>query len=65
MGDDRLDMTLDQWEVFRRLTEGFPEDRPAQVDTARLRQNLRLSPLERLRRLQREISSLRRLKARA
>lgn len=65
MGDDRLDMTVDQWEIFRRLTEGFPEDRPERVDTARLRQNLRLSPLDRLRRLQREILSLRRLKARA
>lgn len=56
MGTDRLDMTLDQWKIFRRLTERLPGDK---VDTEKLRRNLRLSPLERLRRLEREIRLLR------
>ncbi len=59
--DDRLGMTSEQWEIFQRLTHGYGEQDENGIDLSLLRQNLTLTPLERLRRLQAEVGSLRRL----
>ena len=56
--NEQLDMTDDQWAVFSRLTQGFPHHNQDGVDLSLLRDNLALSPLERLRKLQKEIASL-------
>ncbi|MBI3928478.1 MAG: hypothetical protein HY319_23250 [Armatimonadetes bacterium] len=49
---DRLGMTAEQWELFQRLTHGFPHHDPQGVDLSLLRENLKLSPSERLERLE-------------
>lgn len=59
MEEDRLGMTSEQWEVFTSLTRGFPNQDENWVDLSLLRENLKLSPLERLRRLERAVAELR------
>lgn len=59
--EDRLDLTPKQWEVFRRLTHGFPHHNQDGVDLSLLRENLALTPLERLNKLRQELASLYRL----
>lgn len=58
MSEDRLGMTNDQWESFQRLTRGFPNQNSDGIDLSLLRENLRMTPLERLRQLQRDLVAL-------
>lgn len=50
--EDRLGMTEEQWARFQTYTHGFGEQSESGVDISLLRENLRLTPTERLRRLQ-------------
>jgi hypothetical protein len=51
--EDRLGMTEEQWENFKRDTRGFPHQDENGVDLSLLRRNLSLTPTERLQSLQR------------
>ena len=46
---DRLGMTEEQWAQWQTYTHGFGEQDENGVDLSLLRQNLRLTPTERLR----------------
>jgi hypothetical protein len=50
--DDRLGMTEEQWEVFKRFTRGYGDQDENGVDLSLIRENLKLSPTERLRKHQ-------------
>jgi hypothetical protein len=50
--EDRLGMTEEQWEKFQKYTHGFGDQDENGVDLSLLRENLKLSPSERLDRLQ-------------
>ena len=50
--EDRLGMTEEQWETFKRLTRGYGEQTRHGFDVARLRASLRMSPAQRLAKLQ-------------
>ena len=50
--EDHLGMTDEQWAIFHRATHGFGEQDANGIDLASLRENLRLTPTERLRRHQ-------------
>lgn len=54
-------MTPEQWETFSSLTQGFPHQDESGVDLSLLRENLALTPLERLRRLERGVAALKAL----
>jgi len=45
-------MTNAQWQQFQTYTNGFGEQDENGVDVSLLRENLKLTPIERLRRLQ-------------
>lgn len=49
---EELGMTLEQYEQFQALTQGFPHQNEDGVDLSLLRQNLALTPGERLEKLQ-------------
>src|SRR5919201_1386317 len=49
--EDRLGMTEEQWERFQAYTHGFGEQDENGVDVSLLRENLRLTPSQRLERL--------------
>lgn len=46
--DDRLGMTPEQWVWFQRHTHGFGEQDENGVDLSLLRENLKLTPTERI-----------------
>jgi hypothetical protein len=50
--EDRLGMTEEQWETFKRVTRGYGDQDDSGIDRSLIRRNLRLSPSERLDRLQ-------------
>lgn len=50
--EDRLGMTEEQWMIFQAHTQGYGAQDENGVDITLLRENLRLTPGERLRRLQ-------------
>lgn len=58
MEDDRPGMTAEHWEVFTSLTHGLPHQDENGIDLSLLRENLKLTPLERLRRLERAVAEL-------
>jgi hypothetical protein len=49
--EDRLGMTDEQWERFQAYTRGFGEQDENGVDVSLLRENLRLTPEQRVRRM--------------
>ncbi len=52
MGDeDRLGMTEEQWAAFQAYTHGFGDQDENGVDLAALRENLKLTPTQRLEKL--------------
>ena len=54
--EDRLGMTDAQWAQWQAYTRGYGEQDENGVDISLLRQNLRLTPWERLAKLQRELA---------
>ncbi len=50
--EDRLGMTDEQWAQWQAYTRGYGEQDENGVDVSLLRQNLRLTPTERLRKHQ-------------
>jgi hypothetical protein len=56
--EDRLGMTDAQWEWFQRHTHSYGEQDENGIDLSLLRENLKLTPLERLRRMQRALGLL-------
>ena len=57
--EDRLGLTPEQWECFRRATQGFGEQDERGVDLSLLRENLKLTPTERLRKHDRALRLMR------
>jgi hypothetical protein len=53
--EDRLGMTEEQWAWFRQHTQGYGEQDENGVDVSLLRENLKLSPTERLEKHQRAL----------
>lgn len=53
--EDRLGMTDEQWAQWQTYTRGYGEQDENGIDISLLRQNLRLTPWERLGKLQREL----------
>ena len=53
---DRLGMTEEQWAQWQAYTRGFGEQDENGVDVSLLRRNLRLSPWERLEKMERELA---------
>lgn len=49
--EDRLGMTDEQWEAFQKYTHGFGEQDENGVDVSLLRENLKLTPTERVQRM--------------
>jgi len=54
--EDRLGMTGEQWVWFQAYTHGFGEQDESGVDVASLRENLRLTPSQRVEKLLRTIA---------
>ena len=52
---DRLGMTEEQWAQWQAYTRGFGEQDENGIDLSLLRQNLRLTPTERLRKHQKAL----------
>jgi len=50
--DDRMGMTEEQWAIFQRLTSGYGDQDENGIDLSLLRQNLMLTPDQRLRKLE-------------
>ncbi len=63
--DDRLGMTDDQWAQWQKYTHGYGEQDENGVDIAAIRRNLRLTPSERLSRLEQAVNSMRKLQRHA
>ena len=57
--EDRLGMTDDQWAQWQAYTHGYGEQDANGIDLSCLRENLRLTPTERLRRHQRALKLVR------
>lgn len=51
ISDDRLGMTPEQWEWFQSHVRGYGEQDENGVDVAALRENLRLTPTERVQKM--------------
>lgn len=49
---EELGMTPEQWEIFQQWTTGFPNQDENGIDLSLLRANLKLTPDERLTRLE-------------
>ncbi len=49
--EDRLGMTDEQWERFQAYTHGYGDQDENGVDLSLLRENLKLTPTERLKKL--------------
>ena len=56
--EDRLGMTEEQWAKFQAYTHGYGDQDENGVDLSALRRNLRLTPAQRLARLQQAVNSL-------
>lgn len=52
---EELGMTEEQWELFQRLTRGYGEQDEQGVDLSLLRENLRLTPTERIEKMRRAL----------
>ena len=50
--EDRLGLTEEQWAIFQKATHGYGEQDENGVDLSVLRENLKLSPTQRLNRLE-------------
>ena len=57
--EDRLGMTDEQWAQWQAYTRGYGEQDANGVDVSLLRQNLRLTPTERLRKHQKALRTYR------
>jgi hypothetical protein len=53
--EDRLGMTDEQWERFQAYTRGYGEQDENGVDVSLLRENLKLTPTQRLEKHQRAL----------
>jgi len=53
--EDRLGMTDEEWERFQAYTRGYGDQDENGVDLSLLRENLRLTPTERILKLQRAL----------
>jgi hypothetical protein len=53
--EDRLGMTPEQWAWFQQHTRGYGDQDENGVDLSLLRANLKLSPTERVQKLQRAL----------
>jgi hypothetical protein len=53
--EDHLGMTPAQWDWFQRYTRGFGDQDENGIDLSLLRENLKLTPTERVLRLQRAL----------
>lgn len=53
--EDRLGMTDEQWALFQEYTHGYGEQDENGVDLSLLRENLKLTPTERLEKNQRAL----------
>lgn len=60
--DDRLGMTEEQWTLFQSRTNGFSEQNDLGVDLSLLRENLRLTPLQRLQQHERALALVQELR---
>lgn len=56
--EDRLEMTTAQSSAFQKYTQGYGDQDENGIDLASLRRNLRLTPAQRLTRLQQAIRTL-------
>ena len=56
--EDRLGMTEEQWAKFQAYTRGYGEQDENGIDLSLLRENLKLTPTERLERLRRALAFL-------
>lgn len=50
--EDRLGMTEEQWARFQEITHGYGDQDENGIDLSLLRENLKLTPTQRLERLQ-------------
>ena len=50
--EDRLGLTEKQWAIFQKATYGFGEQDENGVDISLLRENLKLTPTQRLQKLE-------------
>jgi hypothetical protein len=55
---DKLGMTDEQWEIFQKFTRGYGDQDENGIDLSLLRENLKLTPSERLDRLQSAANAL-------
>src|SRR5438034_10855085 len=55
--EDHLGMTDEQWAWFQRHTHGFGEQDENGVDVSLLRENLRLTPSQRVERMMRTLTA--------
>lgn len=46
--EDRMGMTEEQWTIFKRATSGFGDQDENGIDLSLLRENLKLTPTQRL-----------------
>lgn len=53
--EDRLGLTPEQWEWFQRHTHGFGEQDENGVDLSLLRENLKLTPTERIEKMRKAL----------
>lgn len=53
---DRLGMTPEQWQRFQAYTHGFGEQDENGVDLSLLRENLKLTPTERIEKMRRALA---------
>ena len=60
--EDRLGMTEEQWAQFQAYTHGFGEQDENGVDVSLLRENLKLTPTERVDRMLRAQDLIKELK---
>ncbi len=56
--DERRGMTEAQWAAFQKSTQGYGDQDENGIDLASLRRNLRLTPAQRLTRLQQAVNTL-------
>ena len=58
---DRLGMTEEQWQIFLKATRGYGEQDENGIDISLLRENLKLTPSQRLDRLHQAVNFFRTL----
>ena len=54
--DIRRGMTDAQWEIYKRATSGYGEQSESGIDISLLRENLKLTPTQRIEKMRRALS---------